>query len=146
MKFYHLRNDSSLLYFLDRQDDILPKRFTTMRQTHPREKKVIVLSKLCSFRGTLPAASLFSSRHTLRERSRIHNRMSVFSRGCLLPHVGKSVSQMWFSGSEPCVVGVATLFCEIWMSEKLRQSEIRNVINDKSQGSIAKHLSYDGLF
>jgi len=31
------------------------------------------------------------------------------------------------------------------MSENWRQSEIRIVINDKSQGSIAKHLSFDGL-
>jgi len=31
------------------------------------------------------------------------------------------------------------------MSENWHQSEIRSVINDKSQGSIAKHLSYDGL-
>jgi len=31
------------------------------------------------------------------------------------------------------------------MSENWRQSEIRIVINDKSKGSIAKHLSYDGL-
>jgi len=35
---------------------------------------------------------------------------------------------------------VATLPCEILMSQKCRQSEIRIVINDKSQGSIAKHL------
>jgi len=31
------------------------------------------------------------------------------------------------------------------MSEKWRQSEICIVINDKSQGSVAKHLSWDGL-
>ena len=31
------------------------------------------------------------------------------------------------------------------MSEKWRQSEICIAINDKSQDSIAKHLSYDGL-
>jgi len=31
------------------------------------------------------------------------------------------------------------------MSENWRQSEIRIVINDKSQDSTAKHLSYDGL-
>ena len=31
------------------------------------------------------------------------------------------------------------------MSENWCQSEIRIVINDKSQGSIAKHLSCDGL-
>jgi len=31
------------------------------------------------------------------------------------------------------------------MSDNWHQSEIRIVINDKSQGSIAKHLSYDGL-
>jgi len=31
------------------------------------------------------------------------------------------------------------------MSEKLRQSEICIVINDKSQGSIAKHLRCDKL-
>jgi len=31
------------------------------------------------------------------------------------------------------------------MSEKWRQSEICTVINDKSQGSVAKHLSWDGL-
>ena len=32
------------------------------------------------------------------------------------------------------------------MSENWRQSEIRIAINDKSQGSIAKHLTFDGLF
>jgi len=31
------------------------------------------------------------------------------------------------------------------MSENWRQSEICIVIKDKSQGSIGKHLSYDGL-
>ena len=32
------------------------------------------------------------------------------------------------------------------MSENWQQSEICIVINDKSQESIARHLSYDGLF
>ena len=45
----------------------------------------------------------------------------------------------------PHLKHVATLPCEIWMSEKLQQSEICIVINDKSQDSTAKHLSYDGL-
>ena len=40
---------------------------------------------------------------------------------------------------------VATLPCEICMSENWQQSEICIVINDKSQDSTAKHLSYDGL-
>ena len=40
---------------------------------------------------------------------------------------------------------VATLPCEIWMSENWQQSEICIVINDKSQDSTAKHLSYDWL-
>jgi len=40
---------------------------------------------------------------------------------------------------------VATLPNEIWMSENWQQSEICIVINDKSQGCIAKHLSCDGL-
>ena len=31
------------------------------------------------------------------------------------------------------------------MSENWNRSEIRILINDKSQGSIAKHLSWDGL-
>jgi len=31
------------------------------------------------------------------------------------------------------------------MSQNWRQCEIRIAINDKSQGSIAKHLSFDGL-
>jgi len=31
------------------------------------------------------------------------------------------------------------------MSENWRQSEICIAINDKSQGSVAKNLSYDGL-
>ena len=35
--------------------------------------------------------------------------------------------------------------CETWMSESWQQSEICTVIDDKSQGSIAKHLSCDGL-
>jgi len=45
----------------------------------------------------------------------------------------------------PCLKHVATLPCEIRKSEKWRQSEICVVINDKSQGSIAKHLGSDNL-
>ena len=41
---------------------------------------------------------------------------------------------------------VAWLPCEMWMPENWQQSEICIVINDKSQDSTAKHLSYDGLF
>jgi len=40
---------------------------------------------------------------------------------------------------------VAKLTCAILMSEKWRQSEIHIVINDKSQGSRAKHLRNDEL-
>jgi len=40
---------------------------------------------------------------------------------------------------------VATLPCEIQMSEKRRQFEICIVINDRSQGSIAKHLRNNAL-
>ena len=40
---------------------------------------------------------------------------------------------------------VATLPCKIWTSEKRRKSELCIAINDKSQGSIAKHLSWGGL-
>ena len=40
---------------------------------------------------------------------------------------------------------VATLPCGIRMPENWQQSEICTVINDKSQDSTAKHLSYDGL-
>ena len=45
----------------------------------------------------------------------------------------------------PRLKHVATLPCEIWMSEKWHQSEICIVINDKSQGSIAKHSRCDKL-
>ena len=45
----------------------------------------------------------------------------------------------------PRLKHVATLPCEIWMSLKCRQSEICIVINDKSQGSIAKHLRNNDL-
>jgi len=41
---------------------------------------------------------------------------------------------------------VATLPCEIWMSENWRQSEMCIVINNKWQGSIAKHLIFDVSF
>ena len=47
--------------------------------------------------------------------------------------------------SPPRLKHVATLPCEIRMSEKWHQSEICIVINDKSQGSIAKHLRNDEL-
>ena len=40
---------------------------------------------------------------------------------------------------------VSALPCEIWMLENWRQSVICIVINDKSQGSTAKHLRCDGL-
>jgi len=49
-----------------------------------------------------------SSWHTLLERSRVHDQTSVFSRGCLLPRVGRTDvqwSQIRLNGSEPCVVG-----------------------------------------
>jgi len=36
---------------------------------------------------------------------------------------------------------VATLACEIWMSENYRQYEKCIAINDKPQGSITKHLT-----
>ena len=45
----------------------------------------------------------------------------------------------------PRLKHVATLPCEIWKSEKWRQSEICIVINDKSRGSIAKHLRNNEL-
>jgi len=45
----------------------------------------------------------------------------------------------------PHLKRVATLPCDIWVSEKWCQSEICIVINDKSQGSIAKHLRCDEL-
>ena len=45
-----------------------------------------------------------------------------------------------------CLKHVGTLPCEIWMSEKWRQSDIYIVINDKSQGSIAKHLRNGAFF
>ena len=54
-----------------------------------------------------------SSWHTLLEHSRVHNPAPVFSRGCLLPRVGKTEvqwSQIRFNGSEPRVVGSS------WMS------------------------------
>ena len=40
---------------------------------------------------------------------------------------------------------VATLPCEIWMSEKWHHSEIHIAINDESQGNIAKKLKCDKL-
>jgi len=49
-----------------------------------------------------------SSWYTLLEHSHVHNRMQVCRRGCLLSHVGRTdvqLSQIRFSGSEPCVVG-----------------------------------------
>jgi len=42
----------------------------------------------------------------------------------------------------PYLKRVATLPGEIWMSKNWWQSEICIVINDKSQGSTAKHLSW----
>ena len=44
-----------------------------------------------------------------------------------------------------CLKYVATLPCEIRMSEKWHHSEIRIAINDESQGSIAKNLRCDEL-
>ena len=45
-----------------------------------------------------------SSRHTLRQRSRVHNRTPVFSAGCLLRRVGRTDiqwSRIRFTRSEP---------------------------------------------
>jgi len=46
----------------------------------------------------------------------------------------------------PRLKHVATLPYEIWLPEKWHQCEICIVINDKSQGSIAKHLRNNELF
>ena len=45
----------------------------------------------------------------------------------------------------PRLKRVATQPCEIWKSEKLSHAEICFVINDKSQGRIARHLRNDDL-
>jgi len=45
----------------------------------------------------------------------------------------------------PSLKDVATLPCEIRISEKWHQSEFCIVTNDKSQGSVAKHLRCDEL-
>jgi len=45
----------------------------------------------------------------------------------------------------PRLKHVATLPCEIRISEKWHQSDLCIVINDKSQGSIAQHLRNDEL-
>jgi len=50
-----------------------------------------------------------------------------------------------FLNIPPHLKYVATLPCEIWMSENWWQSEICIVINDKSQDSTTKHWSCDGL-
>ena len=51
----------------------------------------------------------------------------------------------WYLNIAPYPKYVATLPCEIWTQVNWQQPEICIVINDKSQGSIAKHLSWDGL-
>jgi len=51
----------------------------------------------------------------------------------------------WYLNIPPYPKYVATLPCEIWMSVNWWQPEICIVINDKSQGSIAKHLSRGNL-
>jgi len=57
---------------------------------------------------------------------------------------GKLATNSYFN-IPPHLKCVATLPCEIGMSENWQQSEICIVINDKSQDSTAKHLSYYGL-
>ena len=59
-------------------------------------------------------------------------------------HCGKFATNAYLN-IPPHLKHVATLPCEIWMSENWQQSEICIVINDKWQDSTAKHLSYDGL-
>jgi len=40
---------------------------------------------------------------------------------------------------------ITTLPCEILMSENKQKFEIYIVINDKSQGTVARHLRYCGI-
>jgi len=62
-----------------------------------------LLVMYCKARRTL------SSRHTLHERNRVHNRTPAFWRGCLLPRIGRTRVQwsqiLRFNGSEPRAVG-----------------------------------------
>ena len=58
--------------------------------------------------------------------------------------IGKFATNSYLNIS-PHLKYVASLPCEIWLSENWQQSEIWIVIYDKSQDNTAKHLSYDGL-
>ena len=51
----------------------------------------------------------------------------------------------WYLNIPPHLKYVATLPCEICMSENWQQSKICIVIYDKSQDNTVKHLNYDGL-
>jgi len=56
--------------------------------------------------------------------------------------VGKFATNSYLN-IPPHVKYVATLPCEMWISENWHQSEICIVINDKLQGTTAKHFSYE---
>ena len=58
-----------------------------------------------------------SSWYSLLEYSHVHSRVPVFSRGCLLPCIGSNDvqwCQIWFSGTEPCVVGFSWRSFPVW--------------------------------
>jgi len=60
---------------------------------------------------------LFSSCHALLEHSRVRNRTPVFSRGRLLPRVGRTDvqwSQIRFNGSAPRMVGSSWRSFPVW--------------------------------
>ena len=59
--------------------------------------------------------------------------------------LGSKFATNWCLNIPPRFKHVATLPCEISMSEKWHHSEIHIAIDDESQGSIAKNLKCDEL-
>jgi len=78
-----------------------------------------------------------SSRHTLPEHSHVHNRTPVFSRGCLLPRIGRTDvqwSQIWFNSSKPYVVGPSWRSFLVWCRLANRSSNCMVTVFIRSTG------------
>ena len=95
----------------------------------------------CDFNSSIHSESKKQDIKLLPITSPNMNRFSNF----FTDGLGRKFATKSYLNIPPCLKHVVTLRCEIWKSEKWRQSKICIVINDKSHGSIARHLRRDEL-
>ena len=81
-----------------------------------------------------------SQKKTLNSCLKLPQIVTDFQNSFAVRLIGKFATNSYLN-IPPNLKYIATLPCEIWMSQNWQQCEICIVINDKWQGSIAKHLS-----